>query len=129
MIDDGCTGARFRESGCRVKPFSCFVGEASADFFLEHYGVCAFERTENNRDSTADIWQGRRTRRKKPWRPCRVSLQKNKILRGRLGERARNIVNRAISRFRNRIDTTGQHTPIGNEFAVAGNEETMAVCT
>ncbi len=58
-----------------------------------------------------------------------VSLQKNKILRGRLGERARNIVNRAISRFRNRINTTGQHTPIGNEFAVAGNEEAVAVCT
>jgi hypothetical protein len=46
-----------------------------------------------------------------------------------LGERARNIVNRAISRFRNRINTAGQHTPIGNEFAVAGNEEAVAVCT
>src|SRR5437762_12870836 len=65
MIDDGCTRARFRETGFHVTPFSCFDGEASADFFLEHYGVCAFERTENNRDSTADIWQGRRTRRKK----------------------------------------------------------------
>ena len=65
MIDDGCTRARFRESGCHVKPFSRFVGEASADFFLEHYGVSSFERTENNRDGPADIWQGRRTRRKK----------------------------------------------------------------